>query len=59
IDIGIVVQSLLNNALTNDTLDNGYILGILIYIRLGGRGRVLFGKRAIVYKGSANLEIIL
>ncbi|XTI85553.1 hypothetical protein V2W45_1466420 [Cenococcum geophilum] len=62
-----VYLSLLNNTLTNDTLDNSYIsslnniiiLGILIYIKLGGKGKVLFGKRAIVYKGSINLEMIL
>ena len=70
------MQSLLNNALTNNTLDNGYIsslnnniiiayanlkyiLSISIYIRLGRIDRVLFSKRAIVYKGFINLEIIL
>ncbi|KAH8799661.1 cell surface metalloreductase [Xylogone sp. PMI_703] len=59
LDIGITVESLLNNALADDTLDEGYILSISIYIQSGKTDRVPFGRRAIVYSGTADLTTIL
>ncbi|KAF4611366.1 hypothetical protein G7Y89_g15647 [Cudoniella acicularis] len=61
IDILIAMVDPLNDALVNDTLDDGYILSISIYIEYGSADRVPFGerKRAIVYRGSADLERIL
>jgi hypothetical protein len=51
------MQSLLNDALVNETLDEG--LSISVYIESGRVDRVPFGQRAIVDRGWADLELIL
>ena len=74
-DIGLAAQSLLNSALVDDTLDDGYvrmvvhyprcfadlrqILCISIYLESSTGKEVPFGKRATLYTGTANLEEIL
>ncbi|KFZ18315.1 hypothetical protein V501_01286 [Pseudogymnoascus sp. VKM F-4519 (FW-2642)] len=59
LDIGLAAQSLLNSALVDDTLDDGYILCISIYLESSNGDKVPFGKRATMYPGTANLEEIL
>ncbi|KAG9231519.1 cell surface metalloreductase [Amylocarpus encephaloides] len=59
LDIGIAVESLLNDTLADDTLDEGYILSILIYIESGKADPVPFSRRAIVYSSTADLTTIL
>ncbi|KKY29207.1 putative cell surface metalloreductase [Phaeomoniella chlamydospora] len=50
---------MLNSALKDDTLTEGYILKISIYIEWGAQHDIPFGKRAKVYQGSAPMETIL
>ncbi|KAH7305377.1 hypothetical protein BKA65DRAFT_531190 [Rhexocercosporidium sp. MPI-PUGE-AT-0058] len=57
--ICVAVESLLNDALDEDTLDDSYILDILIYVNASGIVKVPFGKRATIYLGTANIEGIL
>lgn len=61
-DIGRAVQSLLNSALVDDTLDDGYVCMIVhtqmlscisIYLESSSGDKVPFGKRATMY---LNLE---
>ncbi|KAF2672904.1 cell surface metalloreductase [Microthyrium microscopicum] len=59
IDIGIAAQSYLNDALTDDLLDDGNILGISIYIKIGKLDSASWGRRAVWYNGSADLRAIL
>ncbi|OAL42592.1 hypothetical protein IQ07DRAFT_525845 [Pyrenochaeta sp. DS3sAY3a] len=59
IDIGIAAQSYLNDALTDDLLDDGNILGISIYIKIGKLDSASWGRRAVWYNGSADLGAIL
>ncbi|KAJ9654802.1 hypothetical protein H2201_008941 [Coniosporium apollinis] len=58
--IGLAVQSLLNGALDDDTIDQGYDrFSASLYIKLDNAGNIRFGRRATVYKGSADLQQIL
>ncbi|KAH7330031.1 putative cell surface metalloreductase [Rhexocercosporidium sp. MPI-PUGE-AT-0058] len=59
IDIGVAAESLLNDALDEDTLDDSYILDISIYVNAPGIVKVPFGKRATIYPGTADIEGIL
>ncbi|KAH6668517.1 cell surface metalloreductase [Halenospora varia] len=66
LDIGVAAESLLNNALDDDTLDNGYvskvasrILCISIYVESDGISKVPFSQRAIIYPGTADVDEIL
>ncbi|KAH8726708.1 cell surface metalloreductase [Phaeosphaeriaceae sp. PMI808] len=59
IDIGIAAESYLNDALTDDLLDDGNILGISIYIKIGKLDGASWGRRAVWCNGSADLRAIL
>ncbi|PVH70391.1 cell surface metalloreductase [Cadophora sp. DSE1049] len=59
LDIGLAAESLLNDALDEDTLDDSYILCISIYVDSAGIAKVPFGRRATIYPGTADLEGIL
>ncbi|EDN92181.1 hypothetical protein SS1G_08043 [Sclerotinia sclerotiorum 1980 UF-70] len=54
----IAVQPLLNGALSEDTLDDGWILDISIYCESRDT-TVSFGKRASVYPGKAPIHDII
>ncbi|KAH8799389.1 hypothetical protein F5884DRAFT_848060 [Xylogone sp. PMI_703] len=58
-EVGIAGQSLLNGALVEDKLDDGYILSISIYWQSSDIPTVPFGKRATLYPGVAPLQQIL
>ncbi|KAG0644964.1 hypothetical protein D0Z07_9345 [Hyphodiscus hymeniophilus] len=60
-DISVILaaQSLLNGALNEDTLDDGWILAISIYCESSDIGDKSFGKRANVRPGKAPLREIL
>lgn len=58
IDVTIAVQPLLNGALSEDTLDDGWILDISIYCESRDT-TVSFGKRASVYPGKAPIHDII
>ncbi|CAG8974984.1 hypothetical protein HYALB_00011168 [Hymenoscyphus albidus] len=57
VDVTIAAQSLLNGALSEDTLDDGFILTISIYCE-SSDATTSFGKRAKVYPGKALLQDI-
>ncbi|KAH6668340.1 hypothetical protein B0J14DRAFT_600446 [Halenospora varia] len=59
LDIGVAAESLLNDALDEDTLDNSYILSISIYVESDGVSKVPFGQRATIYPGTADIEGVL
>ncbi|KAF1948548.1 hypothetical protein CC80DRAFT_431361 [Byssothecium circinans] len=59
IDVTIAAQPLLNDALNDDTLDDGWILAISIYCESSNIRGKSFGKRAKVYPGKAPLRDIL
>ncbi|ETN44457.1 uncharacterized protein HMPREF1541_10638 [Cyphellophora europaea CBS 101466] len=59
LDVTIAAQALLNEALTEDTLDNGWILAISIYCQSNTVHAKSFGKRANLYSGKAPLQDIL
>ncbi|OCK73598.1 hypothetical protein K432DRAFT_420664 [Lepidopterella palustris CBS 459.81] len=59
IDVTIAAQPLLNGALNEDTLDDGWILAISIYCESSDIRSTSFGKRANVYPGKAPLRDIL
>ncbi|KAH9203059.1 hypothetical protein DL95DRAFT_508823 [Leptodontidium sp. 2 PMI_412] len=56
LDIGVAAESLLNDALDEDTLDDSYILDISIYVNAPAIVKVPFGKRAAIYPGTADIE---
>ncbi|KAH6675937.1 hypothetical protein B0J14DRAFT_587659 [Halenospora varia] len=56
LDIGVAAESLLNDALDEDTLDNSCILSISIYVESDGVSKVPFGQRATIYPGTADIE---
>ncbi|KAM7182724.1 ferric reductase [Rhypophila sp. PSN 637] len=58
VDLAFVFEEILNEVLIEDTLDDGRILSILIYIESGIADQVPFGRRAVVYSGPPNLEAI-
>ncbi|KAH7330037.1 hypothetical protein BKA65DRAFT_404702 [Rhexocercosporidium sp. MPI-PUGE-AT-0058] len=58
-DVTIAAQPLLNGALNEDTLDDGWILAISIYYESSDIGEISFGKRAKIYPGKAPLRQIL
>ncbi|KAH9209880.1 hypothetical protein DL95DRAFT_526617 [Leptodontidium sp. 2 PMI_412] len=58
IDVTIAAQPLLNDALNEDTLDDGWILAISIYSESNDTPSKSFGKRANVYSGKAPLRDI-
>ncbi|KAK3305087.1 cell surface metalloreductase, partial [Chaetomium strumarium] len=57
LDLPYLFQDMLNEALAEDALDDGRILGITIYVESGGAEH-RFGKRTIVHSGFPNLEAI-
>ncbi|PVH69319.1 hypothetical protein DL98DRAFT_661755, partial [Cadophora sp. DSE1049] len=57
--IGLAAESLLNDALDEDTLDDSYILDISIYVNAPGVVKMPFGKRATIYPGTPRIEGIL
>ncbi|KAI9774177.1 MAG: hypothetical protein M1839_001879 [Geoglossum umbratile] len=59
IDVTIAAQPLLNGALKEDTLDDGWILAISIYCESSDIRNKSFGKRANVYPGKAPVRDIL
>jgi len=59
IDVTIAAQPLLNGALNEDMLDDGWILAISIYCKSSDIDEKSFGKRAKVYPGKALLREIL
>ncbi|KAH7108732.1 hypothetical protein B0J11DRAFT_602113 [Dendryphion nanum] len=59
IDVTIAAQSLLNDVLDEDTLDNGWILAISIYCESSNIRSKSFGRRAKVYPGKAPLRDIV
>ncbi|TGO56040.1 hypothetical protein BCON_0083g00330 [Botryotinia convoluta] len=58
IDVTIAMQPLLNGALSEDTLDDGWILDISIYCESTDIKKS-FGKRANVYPGKVSLQDII
>lgn len=60
-DINFIVaaQPLLNGALDEDTLDDGWILAISIYCESSNIGNKSFGKRAKFHQGRAPLRSII
>ncbi|KAF1974405.1 hypothetical protein BU23DRAFT_579832 [Bimuria novae-zelandiae CBS 107.79] len=59
IDVTIAAQSLLNDVLDEDTLDDGWILAISIYCESSNIRSKSFGRRAKVYPGKAPLRDIV
>ncbi|RSL40275.1 hypothetical protein CEP54_016157 [Fusarium duplospermum] len=57
LSLATAIEELLNAALVDDTLDDGYILKISIYVENLPKGDDL-SPRATIIKGSPNLEAI-
>ncbi|EER43195.1 ferric-chelate reductase [Histoplasma capsulatum H143] len=59
LDMAIVVESSVNSLLKDDTVANGYILTISIYVEFGGIVKLGNHERAFVYKGLADYRNII
>ncbi|KAK3943435.1 ferric reductase [Diplogelasinospora grovesii] len=58
-DLAFIFEDILNEALAEDTLENGRILNISIFVESGTADQVPFGRRATVYSGLADLQEII